>query len=1753
MKIILSFTRFLALSMLTLAAHAALAVDYYVYGAPQADFNGVYVENGTRNGFPKFERRANGSTYVLYEEFTINSSRYYLAKNSVDFYANINIPVSLSTPPPIWKWRTANDFTVVRTLFVETATEKLRFDTTEFIEAEANDGSIGNSIVITHNNFNGTTFTGTNGDDFVQDGKVTVANVPAGLTAEVVRISSTEVRMRLLGSATASAHVDDINNLTLTFLNGAFSSDDASVIENITTSTIAVNFRDQYSVGVNGDFATIAAAVAGVNRYDILQLDAAVYTEKNITINKELLIRGQGADQTIIQAMATPKSETGRIFRINSGLASVAIRAVTLRNGHLSGGNPDGSAISSTSYFELSDCRVTNNSASSTALIYSAAVYASVRDDRIGKINVERCLFDNNIATRTNTGQVFGGGMFLDAYYAHTTIENSTFHGNKALSTGSSPDAVGGALYSRGHASLVIRNSTFADNEATGRGGAIYSDADFSVKVENSIIYGNNAVFDNSVEDIYMVASYGWLDIDHSIIGSRTTFPNDTVLNELSSNPLLQTLADNGGPTFTMALGNSSPALGAGTQTIFTPTVDQRNFARVGAIDIGAWQQPEPYSLSYDGNGADSGSVNTSTCPTGGVSCSISVAAGTALSRTNYSFVGWNTAAAGTGTSYQAGDSLTLSADTVLYAQWAINQYTITFASAGGSTVAPITQNFATAVTAPTPPTRSGYSFTGWSPAVPSTMPANNLTVTAQWQANAYTITFASAGGSTVAPITQNFATAVTAPTPPTRSGYTFTGWSPAVPSTMPANNLTVTAQWQINSYTVTFDVNGGTRSGGGQLQQTVAFGAAATAPEITAPAGWAFTGWQGNFQNVQQNETVTATYRFIPVGQALQLETLQEQTLTITPVVSGEAGATLNLIVVGQPQHGTLTALSNGWRYLPATGYSGVDSFTYRVSDGVLQSALYQVVINIIAVDVPPVANDDSYTLPQASDGIYLLGVIANDTHADDEPLTIIAASTEIGQVTVVNNQLRYEAPVNFVGVVQLRYVIRDTDGQTAQAQVILEISGTGDGLGPIITLPDAVSVDAQGRLTRVQLGTAAAVDQSGRSVPVTLMNDSPLFAPGRNVAYWKATDYDGRESYAGQSVEVRPLVSFAHDISAVPGTDVTITVYLNGDAPEYPLVVPFTVSDGGSGAAAAVVPRQLVIESGHSASFTFTAPQLSGGAASTETLVFSLDAALNRGANSQQQVIISNANSAPRVNLTVAQGQQTRAIVSQADGLVTVTASARDSNPTDVLSFTWQAPFAVTTSADGEQISFDAAALEAGIYAITVRTVDSATPSLAGDAVVYVTVVETLPTLGDSDSNGNLISDRVDGWGDSNRNGIANYLDPFSRCDVVPSRLTDGAFYVLLAQPDSCLAKGQAASNSSDGGVLLSGTPSDSAVRNVGGVVDVLLTQLPHSGQGYVVIPQRLPVPGQARYRLYNAQQQSWFDFVESATDKIWSAAGEPGVCPAPGSALWSAGLTAGHYCVQLQVSDGGANDLDTVINGMLALFGGVGAGAAIQETNPPTADNDSVTMRWNSQVDIDVLANDSATGDLTVVRATAALGTAEILADNRIRFTPPDDYAGIVAIVYAVSDGQGGIAAATSFVEILANTAPQAAADTASTNDRTPIVIAVLANDSDIDNDVLSVVSASAQRGTVVVVDGQTLRYTPQSGFAGTDTLTYQISDGRGGSATGTVQVTVTVAPPPAVTPPASSGSKGSVPAWLVLLVLGLVSLRGRHLTR
>ncbi|HZK38621.1 MAG TPA: InlB B-repeat-containing protein, partial [Clostridia bacterium] len=279
----------------------------------------------------------------------------------------------------------------------------------------------------------------------------------------------------------------------------------------------------------------------------------------------------------------------------------------------------------------------------------------------------------------------------------------------------------------------------------------------------------------------------------------------------------------------------------------------------LGASDVTFYAKwtANTYTIIYDGSGATDGSTAGSS-HTYGIQSNLS---SNGFTKTGHTFTGWSILSGGTA-DYTDGQGVlnltpTLNDVITFYAVWVVNEYEITFDANGGSAVDSITQDYATAITAPADPTRAGYTFDGWDPAVPATMPAEDTECVAQWTINAYTLSFDSDGGTAVAAITQDYATAITAPADPTKQGHTFAGWLPEVPAFMPAENTEYTAKWIVNTYTITWDADGGT--GGGT--DNVDHGTVPTPIDAGTKTGYTFTSWSPSIVAATGAATYTAQW----------------------------------------------------------------------------------------------------------------------------------------------------------------------------------------------------------------------------------------------------------------------------------------------------------------------------------------------------------------------------------------------------------------------------------------------------------------------------------------------------------------------------------------------------------------------------------------------------------------------------------------------------------------------------------------------------------------------------------------------------------------------------------------------------------------------------------------------------------------------------------------------------------------------------
>ncbi|MCL2220399.1 MAG: InlB B-repeat-containing protein [Chitinispirillia bacterium] len=339
---------------------------------------------------------------------------------------------------------------------------------------------------------------------------------------------------------------------------------------------------------------------------------------------------------------------------------------------------------------------------------------------------------------------------------------------------------------------------------------------------------------------------------------------------------------------------------------------------------------PVTYTVAYNANGGTGNAPATQTVNAGS---NVTLASGSGLTRTGYTFAGWNTNAQGTGTNHNAGASFTPNANTTMYARWTQNQattYTVTYNANGGTGTAPATQtvNAGSSVTLASGSglTRTGYTFAGWNTSAngqganhnagANFTPTANTTMYARWtqnQATTYTVTYNANGGTGTAPSAQtvNAGSSVTLASGSglTRTGFTFGGWNTnaggsgtnynAGASFTPTANVTLYARWiaaTATTYTLTINAGtGGTVNPSGQ--QTVEEGAAFNI-SASANSGYSFTSWTvtaggaqiANVNNpattvtLTANATITANFQQQQQGGGARTDTIKVEAETLMP-----------------------------------------------------------------------------------------------------------------------------------------------------------------------------------------------------------------------------------------------------------------------------------------------------------------------------------------------------------------------------------------------------------------------------------------------------------------------------------------------------------------------------------------------------------------------------------------------------------------------------------------------------------------------------------------------------------------------------------------------------------------------------------------------------------------------------------------------------------------------------------------------------
>ncbi|WP_167468597.1 InlB B-repeat-containing protein [Idiomarina ramblicola] len=929
-------------------AAAAQATDYEVSGVSDMFdyYNGTYTEDGLQNGKPYFRKDEpmswSGETYIFYD-----GGRWGIGPDLM--MAEITNFNSSDTPPETGWENMMNPGDDIR---VTQAGAGISYSEKYLTESIDNDGSFTQSVEISHNNFNGEKFSGSIGLDFVADGRVNVYNLPAGLTAKVIKQSDTKLKFYLEGQASAATQADNVTNVTLSFPDFAFIGSGSTSAENTSgslTEDFVIQFRDEVSVGSTGDHTTIAAAISAAQPFDILRVEEGVYTEYDIQIGKNIAIVGAGAGKTIVQADTTPGNAPGRVFSVSSNLADVVISDVTIQNGYEQGNyGANGGGIYAQSFIVLQNCHITNN------MLLSGNNSANGGGiNAIKGLRIENCLVDKNTAEFEASREFGGGGVYFGG---QATIINSTFTDNELKYAGTAINTMrGGAIAGNNASGLTMVNSTVVGNSAPGVGGGVAlvrPDAG-TYEIVNSIITGNASPLITAEADLHVVDGSATINIRNSITAFVSPSGGSTInlTDTQNVDPMFDNFGNYGGNTSLFALTSGSPAIGAGLVTDDVPDLDQRGYSRSNNPDIGAYQYDGtlPVYVTYHANGGSGDEPELGYSLSEGKSFTVSGL--DSLSRADHTFNGWNTEANGSGSAYVENDSITLgTADVDLYAQWTpdVVGYTLSYtAGAGGSISGDASQTVeeGTDGVEVTAVADTGYSFADWSDGVTTAARQDSnitadLSVTAGFERNEYTVTFV-VNGTEFGQQQVLHGDSASDPGTPSVTGYTFTGWNTDYSAV--TSDLTVVANLSINSYPVSFFDHLG------NLISTVNVnhGSAANAPDAPTRNGYNFSGWSVDISTVTSALDATAQYDLNSYtvtfadhdGSVIATQTVEYQSAATAPADPARSGYTFT---------GWSGSFSSVTGDVTITAQYSVDSYvvTFADHDGTVidtQSVAYQ------------------------------------------------------------------------------------------------------------------------------------------------------------------------------------------------------------------------------------------------------------------------------------------------------------------------------------------------------------------------------------------------------------------------------------------------------------------------------------------------------------------------------------------------------------------------------------------------------------------------------------------------------------------------------------------------------------------------------------------------------------------------------------------------------------------------------------------
>ncbi|WP_324738139.1 Ig-like domain-containing protein [Pseudoalteromonas sp. CuT4-3] len=787
----------------------------------------------------------------------------------------------------------------------------------------------------------------------------------------------------------------------------------------------------------------------------------------------------------------------------------------------------------------------------------------------------------------------------------------------------------------------------------------------------------------------------------------------------------------------------------------------------------------------------------------------------------------------------------------------------------------------------------------------------------------------------------------------------------------------------------------------------------------------------------------------------------------------------TVNTTPVVNVQSGTLALNVDGsFSYQPDSDALDVDSFTYSVSNEQGLTSTAQVVLSKTGSNSPAEANDDEYTLLEDSPAT-LLNVLENDTDANGDTLTLTNVTNTIGSARIVNNRIEYTPEPNYFGEVTLNYTIADGTPAQSSAMATLIIIPVNDApiavadsaamqedASPILVdvLANDTDIDSN-NLTITSVGTEFG---SASIVDNKIQYSSAPNTHGVAIVSYSVSDNNGAEATANLQVTISPIndapIANADSITITEDATATLINVLSNDTDidGDTLTLSSASSDIGS---VSIVNSQI----------QYTPAENNNG---TATVSYTITDG-TQSASGILTVTITSVNDTPVANPDTATILEDAAPTS-----INVIANDTDVD-NDPLAISTASASTGSVSVSGSNLVYTPEANFNG-QAVVNYTLTDGTTTAAGVLTVTVTAVNDAPVA--NPDTATILEDAAA----TNINVLGNDTDEENDAlSISALTTTSGA---VTSTGNDVIFTSEANFN---GQVTVNYTLSDGTDTAMG-VLTITVTPV---NDAPIANPDSATILEDAVTTNINVLSNDTDPENDSLT--ISDASTNTGSVLVAGSnlAYTPEADFNGQAVINYTLSDG----TDTA-SGVLNI-------TVTPVNDSPVANPDTATINEDSSTTVNVVANDTDTeGDsLTITTVSADSGSATIVA-NQIQYTPQADYNGTAVVTYTVSDGEAATSATLNITINSVNDAPVASPDTATIlEDAAATNINVLGNDTDVENDTLSISAVTATSGTVTSSASDVI-YTPDANFNGQATINYTLTDGTD-TANGVLTITVT----------------------------------------